>query len=92
MNYSHAVIRLKGRRRFNGRIAQIEEFTHTTRKHARGKIDFLLNLYIFNHKENRLFVKLILIRTFVGIFIVFFSWNEFNSMISAQVVYFNNFS
>jgi len=35
-------------------------------------MDFLLNLYIFNHKENRLFVKLILSRTFVGIFVGIF--------------------
>jgi len=29
------------------------KFTHTTRTHARGKMDFLLNLYIFNHKERK---------------------------------------
>ena len=47
------------------------KFTHTTRTHARGKMDFLLNLYIINHKEkNRLFVKLILRRSFVGIFLL----------------------
>ena len=29
------------------------KFTHDTRTHARGKIDFLLILYIFNHKERK---------------------------------------
>ena len=29
------------------------KFTHTTRTYVREKIDFLLNIYIFNHKERK---------------------------------------
>ncbi len=36
-----------------GGTMHMMKFTHDTRTHARGKIDFLLILYIFNHKERK---------------------------------------
>ena len=37
----------------NGGTVHMLMFTHTTCTHARGKMDLLLNLYIFNHKERK---------------------------------------
>jgi len=39
--------------RISGGTVHMMKFTHDTRTHARGKIDFLLILYIFNHKERK---------------------------------------